>query len=112
MPRAARLILEAKQAITEEQLQRFLKLQRQGRCGEAAMQLGTTLACVSNLLDEGAEALLALDPLVNQRPENVQQQSQASLPAGVHYLEDEGRTRSHQSVHVNHESKEITAVKP
>jgi hypothetical protein len=104
--RAAHLILEAKQAIADEQLQRFLKLQRQGRWEEAAIQLGTTLALVSNLLDEGAEALLALDPLGNQRPENVQQESQASLPAGTHYLEDEGRTGRHKVAHVNHESKE------
>lgn len=112
MSRAAHLMLEANQAITEEQLQRFLELQRQGRWEEAVMQLGTTLACVSNLLDEGAEALLALDPLVNQRPGNVPQESQASNPAGTHYLKDEGKIVSHKVAHVNHESKEITAAKP
>lgn len=106
MSRAAYLILEAKQAITDEQLQRFLELQRQNRWEEAAMQLGTTLACVSNLLDEGSEALLALDPPANQRLGTVPQASQASIPAGAHNLEDEGRTGSHKVAHVNHESKE------
>ena len=112
MSRAAHVILEANQAIVDEQLQRFLELQRQGRWKEAAMQLGTTLACVSNLLNEGAEALLALDPLPKQRPRTVPQESHLSVPAGAHNLENERRTGSHKMAHVNHESKERTAVKP
>ena len=97
MSRAAHLILEAKQAITDEQLQRFLELQRQRRWEEAVTQLGATLACVADLLDEGAEALLALDPLANQRPGTVPQEVQVSIPAGAHYLEDGGEKREPQS---------------
>lgn len=61
MSRAAHVMLEAKKAITDEQLQRFLSLARQEHWEEAAKQLGVTLACVADLLDEGAETLLALE---------------------------------------------------
>jgi hypothetical protein len=93
MSRADHLMLEAKQVIMDEQLQRFLDLQRQGRWEEAATQLGATLACVAALLDEGAEALLALDPLANQRPGTVPQKAQVSIPAWAHNLEDGGENR-------------------
>jgi hypothetical protein len=62
MSRAAHLMLEAKKAITDEQLQKFLSLARQEHWEEAAKQLGVTLACVADLLDEGAETLLTLEP--------------------------------------------------
>ncbi len=97
MSRAAHLIFEAKQAITDEQLQRFLELQRQGRWEEAVTQLGATLACVADLLDEGAEALLALDPLANQRPGTVPQEVHVSIPAEAHSLENGGENREPQS---------------
>lgn len=61
MSRAAHVMLEAKKAITDEQLQRFLSLARQEHWEEAAKQLGVTLACVADLLEEGAETLLALE---------------------------------------------------
>ena len=96
MSRADHLILEAKQVITDEQLQRFLELQRQGRWEEAATQLGATLACVADLLDEGAEVLLALDPLANQRPGTVPQEVQVSIPAGAHDREDGAENRGPQ----------------
>lgn len=61
MSRAAYLMLEAKKAITDEQLQKFLNLRRQEHWEQATKQLGVTLACVADLLDEGAETLLALE---------------------------------------------------
>lgn len=97
MSRAARLILDAKQAITEEQLQRFLELQRQGQLEETVTQLGATLACVADLLDEGAEALLALDPQANQRPGTVSQEIKVPIPVGARCLENGGENRETQS---------------
>lgn len=50
-------MIEAKEAIVDEQFQRFLTLEKQEHWEEAAKQLVVTLACVSDLLEEGALAL-------------------------------------------------------
>lgn len=78
MSRAAHLMIEAKKGITDEQLQRFLSLARQEHWEEAAKQLGVTLVCVADLLDEGAQALQALEPSTIQRPHIVPQEIEAS----------------------------------
>lgn len=77
MSRAAHLMLEAKKAITDEQLQRFLSLAQQEHWEDAAKQFGVTLACVADLLDEGAETLLALEPPVTQPLQSVQREIEA-----------------------------------
>ncbi|MEW6248572.1 MAG: hypothetical protein AB1555_17960 [Nitrospirota bacterium] len=46
------LILDAKQAILEEQHKRFQSLQREGRWEEAMQQFQVTLSCASDLLNE------------------------------------------------------------
>jgi hypothetical protein len=50
MTPADRLILDAKQAILEEQHKRFQMLQREGRWSEALHQLHITLGCAADLL--------------------------------------------------------------
>lgn len=57
MTEAGRLLLDAKQGIIDEQLRRFLALSREEHWEEAAKQLGVTLACVADLLNEGAQML-------------------------------------------------------
>lgn len=93
MSRAAHLMIEAKKAITDEQLRRFLSLARQEHWEEAAKQLGVTLACVADLLDEGAEALLKLESQATQEPQSVPPDIDASNPAGYRHMEDGGSAR-------------------
>lgn len=52
-----RLILDAKQAILDEQHKRFQALQREGRWQEAMQQFHVTLACASDLLNESLGVL-------------------------------------------------------
>ncbi|MBX3329628.1 MAG: hypothetical protein KF722_04445 [Nitrospira sp.] len=78
MSRAAHLMIEAKKAITDEQIHRFLSLTREERWEEAAKQIGVTLACVADLLEEGAQTLQALEPPAIQRPQMVPQEIEAS----------------------------------
>jgi len=66
MPQVGHLMIEAKQAITDEQLQRFLDLARGKHWEEAAKQLGITLACVAELLNEGAQMLHTSDAVTTQ----------------------------------------------
>jgi hypothetical protein len=50
MTTADSLLLEAKQAILEEQHRRFRELQAEGRLDEALAQFRVTLACAADLL--------------------------------------------------------------
>jgi len=61
MTPAESLILDAKQAILEEQHRRFQALQREGRRGEAVQQFQVTLTCASDLLNH---SLAILDGLL------------------------------------------------
>ncbi len=51
------LILDAKQAILDEQHKRFQALQREGRWQEAMQQFHVTLTCASDLLNESLAVL-------------------------------------------------------
>ncbi|GIW56182.1 MAG: hypothetical protein KatS3mg082_2586 [Nitrospiraceae bacterium] len=51
------LILDAKQAILDEQHKRFQALQREGRWQEAMQQFHVTLTCASDLLNESLRVL-------------------------------------------------------
>jgi hypothetical protein len=51
------LILDAKQAILDEQHKRFQALQREGRWQEAMQQFHVTLTCASDLLNESLGVL-------------------------------------------------------
>lgn len=73
MSRTAHLMIEAKQAIMDEQLQRFLNLAREKHWEEAVKRLSATLASVADLLEEGAETLQALEPPGFEGPQNVSQ---------------------------------------
>jgi hypothetical protein len=59
------LILDAKQAILEEQHRRFQTLQREGRWEEAMQQFQVTLTCASDLLNHSLTILD--DMLATQR---------------------------------------------
>jgi len=86
-------MIEAKKAITDEQLQKFLDLRRQEHWEQAAKQLGVTLACVADLLDEGAQTLLALELPAIQGPQIIPSEIDASSPAGCRHVEDGGGRR-------------------
>ncbi|MGA6828970.1 hypothetical protein ACO9S2_15335 [Nitrospira sp. NS4] len=51
------LILDAKQAILEEQHRRFQALQREGRWAEARQQFQTTMSCAADLLNDSLKLL-------------------------------------------------------
>ena len=51
------LLLDAKQAILDEQHRRFQALQREGRLAEAMQQFQTTMSCASDLLNESLRLL-------------------------------------------------------
>ena len=57
MTSAESLILDAKQAILEEQHRRFQALQREGRWQEAMQQFQVTLTCASDLLNHSLAIL-------------------------------------------------------
>lgn len=52
-----RLMLDAKQAILDEQHRRFQVLQREGRWPEAMRQFQVTLSCASDLLSDSVQIL-------------------------------------------------------
>ena len=79
MPQVGHLMIEAKQAIMDEQLRRFLDLARGEHWVEAAKQLGTTLACVADLLNEGVQIL--------DTPEAVTTQVRPALFQGIEQSE-------------------------
>lgn len=51
------LILDAKQAILEEQHRRFQALQQEGKWDEAMQQFQTTMHCASDLLNDSLQLL-------------------------------------------------------
>lgn len=57
MSAADRLMLDAKQAILDEQHRRFQDLQREGRWREAMQQFQITLGCASDLLNDSVKLL-------------------------------------------------------
>ncbi len=69
------LILDAKQAILDEQHKRFQALQREGRWQEAMQQFHVTLICASDLLNE---SLRVLERALSRYRE--QQQGRSSPP--------------------------------
>lgn len=64
------LILDAKQAILEEQHRRFQVLQEEGRWQEALQQFQATLGCASGLLNH---SLSVLERLLADRRQSAQQ---------------------------------------
>jgi hypothetical protein len=54
---ADHLMLDAKQAILDEQHRRFQVLQREGRWGEAMQQFQVTMSCATDLLNESVQLL-------------------------------------------------------
>lgn len=66
MTPADSLLLEAKQAILEEQHRRFRELQAEGRTEEALQQFRVTLACAADLLNHSVALLQRV--LVPARP--------------------------------------------
>jgi hypothetical protein len=50
-------MLDAKQAILEDQHRRFQTLQQEGRWPEAMQQFQATLSCASDLLNESVQLL-------------------------------------------------------
>ena len=58
------LMLDAKQAILEDQHRRFQTLQQEGRVQEAMQQFQVTLGCASDLLNE---SLAMLERLLAER---------------------------------------------
>lgn len=57
MSPAESLMLDAKQAILEEQHRRFQTLQQEGRVQEAMQQFQVTLGCASDLLNDSLSVL-------------------------------------------------------
>ena len=64
MSPAESLMLDAKQAILEEQHRRFQSLQQEGRVQEAMQQFQVTLGCASDLLND---SLTILEHLLAER---------------------------------------------
>ena len=73
MTTADSLMLDAKQAILEEQHRRFQSLQQEGRLQEAMQQFQVTLGCASDLLND---SLGVLERLLVERRSAVLQPSQ------------------------------------
>ena len=59
------LVLDAKQAILDEQHRRFRELQREGKLVEAMQQFQTTMCCASDLLKE---SLALLERVLERHP--------------------------------------------
>ena len=51
------LVLDAKQAILDEQHRRFQALQREGKLTEAMQQFQATMSCASDVLNESLQIL-------------------------------------------------------
>jgi hypothetical protein len=54
---ADHLMLDAKQAILNEQHRRFQMLQQEGRLAEAMQQFQVTMSCATDLLNESVQLL-------------------------------------------------------
>lgn len=61
------LVLDAKQAILDEQHRRFEELRREGKLAEAMQQFQTTMSCASDLLNE---SLRMLERVLEKQPPN------------------------------------------
>jgi hypothetical protein len=73
------LVLDAKQAILDEQHRRFEELRREGKLTEAMQQFQTTMSCASDLLNE---SLRLLERVLEARPKNPPDPpSKVTLPA-------------------------------
>lgn len=59
------LVLDAKQAILDEQHRRFEALRREGKLAEAMQQFQTTMSCASDLL---SESLRLLERVLEKQP--------------------------------------------
>lgn len=66
MDSADSLMLDAKQAILEEQHRRFQALQKEGKWAEAMQQFQTTMHCASDLLSDSLNLLERV--IETQRP--------------------------------------------
>ena len=80
------LIMDAKQAILEEQHRRFQKLQQEGRWIEALQQIHGTMTCASDLLNEAIHVLdeaIAhhLSALQESHPQSTLPQKPSDCPA-------------------------------
>ena len=64
------LLLDAKQAILDEQHRRFQALQREGKWVEAMQQFQTTMSCASDLLNESLSLLARVLDTQQQKPQN------------------------------------------
>lgn len=73
------LLLDAKQAILDEQHRRFKELQREGKWAEAMQQFQTTLSCASDLLNESLRLLERV--LEKQQPKPPDSPSSENAPA-------------------------------
>lgn len=62
------LMLDAKQAILDEQHRRFQALQKEGKWAEAMQQLQTTLYCASDLLSDSLNLLESVLETHRQSP--------------------------------------------
>lgn len=62
------LMLDAKQAILEEQHRRFQALQKEGKWAEAMQQFQTTMHCASDLLTDSLTLLERVLEAHRQRP--------------------------------------------
>lgn len=61
------LMLDAKQAILDEQHRKFQVLQQEGRWSEAMQQFHVTLSCASDVLNESLELLQHVIDAQNRR---------------------------------------------
>ena len=64
------LLLDAKQAILDEQHRRFQALQQEGKWVEAMQQFQTTMSCASDLLNESLSLLERVLDTQQQKPQN------------------------------------------
>lgn len=64
------LMLDAKQAILEEQHRRFQALQREGKWAEAMQQFQTTMSCASDLLNDSLKLLEQVLEIQRQRSQD------------------------------------------
>lgn len=78
MTPADSLMLDAKQAILEEQHRRFQSLQQEGRLQEAMQQFQVTLSCASDLLNDSLGVLERL--LADRRSAILQSGQEPPLP--------------------------------
>ena len=73
------LVLDAKQAILDEQHRRFEELRREGKLREAMQQFQTTMSCASDLLNE---SLRVLESVLEAQPKSQPEPpSNVTLPA-------------------------------